>query len=206
MIKQAIIGLWIILTPMAFAQGDPVAGKAKSATCVACHGADGNGIAPNYPKIAGQNYAYLVKQLKAFRLGAQTQGEQGRYEPQMSPMAAPLSDQDIDDLAAYYASLSASPNTTPSNVIELGQTLYRSGDAARGIPACMACHGPRGDGLRMAVFPKLSQQYAEYIQSQLEAFRAGERHDDMNGMMQDVARNLTDEEIQALAYYVGGLH
>lgn len=188
------------------AQGNIEAGLAKSQTCVACHGADGNSQITNYPKIAGQHPRYLEKQLKEFKLGMETNGSQGRYDPVMGGMALPLSEQDMRDLAAYYASLPMSENNTPEDVVEVGKVLYTAGDEERGLVACIACHGPRGNGTSLSGFPKISGQHAEYNKLQLTKFKSGERNNDLNGMMHDIAKKLTDAEIDALSKYVGGLH
>ena len=186
--------------------GDASAGKDKSATCAACHGADGNAPVTMYPKIAGQHAEYLYKQLKEFKLGMTSGGEEGRADPVMGGMAMPLSDQDMKDLSAYFASLNMSEGTTPEDVVEQGEMLYKAGDAERGIPACAACHGPRGNGTSLAGFPKISFQHAEYLKAQLEKFRDGTRANDHNGMMRDIAKKLTDEDIEVLSKYLGGLH
>jgi cytochrome c553 len=180
-------------------EGDVEAGKAKSATCVACHGTDGNSAIAMYPKIAGQHAEYIYKQLKEFKSGT-------RKDPVMLPMVAALSDQDMKDLAVYFASQTMSAGATPENVVEEGQYLYRGGDKERGIPACIACHGPRGVGHSLAGFPKISFQHPDYIKSQLEKFRSGERNNDMNGMMRDIAVKLTDKDIEILSKYMSGLH
>ncbi|WP_105188560.1 c-type cytochrome [Pseudoalteromonas sp. T1lg48] len=186
--------------------GDINAGKDKSATCAACHGADGNAPVNMYPKIAGQHAEYIYKQLKEFKLGMTSGGKEGRMDPVMSGMAMPLSDQDMKDLAAYFSSLHMSEGSTPEDVVEVGQKLYKAGDAERGIPACAACHGPRGNGTSLAGFPKVSFQHPEYIKSQLEKFRSGVRGNDHNGMMRDIAMKLTDKDIEVLSKYLGGLH
>lgn len=188
------------------AQGSIEAGKTKSLTCAACHGADGNSQIPMYPKLAGQHEKYLEKQLREFKLGMTSGGKQGRVNAVMGGMVMVLSEQDMADLAAYYASLTTSYNTTPENVVEAGRVLYTAGDAERGLPACVACHGPRGNGTELSGFPKISGQHADYIKSQLQMFRDGVRGNDMNAMMRDVAKKLTDEEIETLSQYVGGLH
>ncbi|WP_434341154.1 c-type cytochrome [Motilimonas cestriensis] len=190
----------------ALAQGDAAAGETKSATCVACHGADGNSPTDMYPKLAGQHPKYLEKQLKEFKLAMETGGEKGRNNAIMGGMVAGLTEQDMADLAAYYGGKSMSPATTPEEVVEAGQKLYMGGDAARGIPACTACHGPRGEGTELSGFPKISSQHPAYIKSQLELFRSGERNNDMNGMMGDIAKKLTDEDIAILSKYISGLH
>ena len=124
----------------------------------------------------------------------------------MFGMVASLSDQDMKDLAAYFSSQSMSSGTTPENVIAEGEKLYRGGDEARGIAACIACHGPRGVGTSLAGFPKISSQHASYLKATLMEFRNGTRANDMNGMMGDIARKLSDEDIEVLSQYLGGLH
>ncbi|MBD1582402.1 c-type cytochrome [Pseudoalteromonas sp. S16_S37] len=186
--------------------GDAEAGKAKSATCAACHGPDGNAPVTMYPKIAGQHADYIYKQLTEFKLGMTSGGSEGRMDPVMSGMAMPLSDQDMKDLAAYFSSLNMSAGTTPEDVVDAGAKLFKAGDAERGIPSCAACHGPRGNGTSLAKFPKISFQHPEYIKSQLLKFRDGTRANDLNGMMQDIAKKLTDKDIEILSKYLGGLH
>ncbi len=187
-------------------EGNIEAGKAKSVTCAACHGPDGNSPTDMYPKIAGQHAGYIFKQLKEFKLGASTGGKEGRNNAVMAGMVAALSEQDMHDLAAYYASQTMKAGSTPEDVVEAGQKLFRGGDMQRGIAACIACHGPRGVGHSLANFPKISFQHAAYIKTQLESFRNGSRANDMNGMMRDVAKKLTDEDIEILSKYLGGLH
>lgn len=187
-------------------EGDVEAGKAKSATCAACHGPDGNSPTDMYPKIAGQHAGYLYKQLKEFKQGAASGGKEGRNNAVMAGMVAALSDQDMKDLAVYFSAQTMKAGTTPEDVVAAGQKLFRAGDAERGIAACIACHGPRGVGHSLAGFPKISFQHAAYIKTQLESFRNGSRNNDMNGMMRDVAKKLTDKDIEVLSKYLGGLH
>lgn len=194
------------LAAQATAAGDPEAGKAKSAVCAACHGADGNSVIDVNPKIAGQHEAYLAKQLSQFKLASQTGGEKGRNNAVMNGMAAPLSEQDIADLAAYFSSQTAQPGKTPEQYVDAGAKLYRGGDESRGIAACTACHGPQGNGLGLAGFPDISGQHAAYTAAQLKSFRDGTRHNDMNGMMRDIAKKLTDKDIEILSNYIAGLH
>lgn len=190
------------------AAGDAEAGKSKAAACAACHGADGNSAAPSFPKIAGQNERYLVKQLKDYQSGA-------RQNAVMSGMVAGKSDQDIEDLAAYFASQTASLGTTKKELLPLGEKIYRGGNPETGVAACTACHGPKGEGVALAGFPALSGQHASYVVDQLKAFRAAGRgdfegvkrtNDGESKMMQEVAKRLTDAEIEAVSSYVSGLH
>lgn len=200
-----LMGAFAANNAIAF-DGDATAGKAKAATCVACHGVDGNKPLPNHPKIAGQHAEYIYKQLKEFKLGMTSGGKEGRMDPSMSAMAMPLSDQDMKDVAAYFSSMNMTPGTTPEDVVELGSKLYKAGDAERGIPACAACHGPRGNGTSLSGFPKVSFQNADYIKLQLEKFRDESRNNDLNGMMRDIAKKMTDKDIEVLSKYISGLH
>ncbi|WP_407331874.1 c-type cytochrome [Enterovibrio sp. 27052020O] len=204
--KKLALLLTLIASFTAYAQGDAEAGKAKSTTCAACHGPDGNSLIPANPVLAGQHEKYLLKQLKEFKLGMTSGGEQGRYNAVMAGMVAALSEQDMADLAAYYASQTAKPGATPESSIDLGEQIYLAGDAERGIAACIACHGPRGNGTSLSGFPKISGQHADYVKAQLMAFRDGTRNNDLNGMMRIVATKLSDKEIDAISQYVGGLH
>ncbi|MBV7300404.1 c-type cytochrome [Enterovibrio paralichthyis] len=204
--KRLALLLTLFASFTAFAQGDAEAGKAKSATCAACHGADGNSVIPANPVLAGQHEKYLLKQLQEFKLGATTGGEQGRYNAVMAGMVAPLNEQDMADLAAYFASQTAKPGSTPESSIDIGEELYMAGNKDRGIAACVACHGPRGNGTPLSGFPKISGQHADYIKAQLMAFRDGQRNNDLNGMMRIVASKMSDKEIDAISKYVGGLH
>ena len=182
----------------AVAAGYATAGKAKSASCAGCHGMDGNSMAPNFPKIAGQNEGYLVKQLQEFKSGK-------RVDATMNAMAAPLSEQDMADLAAYFAGQTGTTGTAAEDKVELGETIYRAGNAASGVAACAACHGPTGAGNPQARFPKLSGQHADYTALQLNHFRKGNRANDAGSMMRGVAGKMTDEEIAAVAQYIQGL-
>ncbi len=204
--KKLALILSVLASCSVWAQGNIEAGKAKSQTCVACHGADGNSAIAMYPKLAGQHAKYLEKQLQDLKLGMTSGGKQGRYDPVMSGMAMPLSDEDIADLSAYFASLPISDNSTPEDVVEKGKVLYTAGDAERGLTACIACHGARGNGTELSGFPKISGQHADYIKAQLTKFREGSRENDMNAMMRDIAKKMTDEDIEVLSKYVGGLH
>jgi len=184
---------------VAQAQGDIEAGKTKSTTCVACHGADGNSPSNLYPKIAGQHASYLVKQLQEFKSG-------DREDPIMAGMVAGLSEQDMEDLAAYFASQTMTPETVSPEVAEAAKKFYMGGDKERGIPGCTACHGPRGNGLELAKFPKISGQHPAYLKSQLEKFRSNLRHNSHNGMMKDISAKLSDDDIELLSEYISALH
>lgn len=182
----------------ALAAGSKEAGQAKSATCMACHGADGNSVNPEWPSLAGQHSSYVVRQLQAFKEG-------GRQNELMAPMAMILSDEDMLDLAAYFESQVVRGGETEPSKLELGQRVYRAGNTERGVMACAGCHGPGGRGNPLADYPSLHGQHATYVAAQLRAYRAGTRDTDPNQMMRNVAALLSDEEIDAVASYVQGL-
>ncbi len=204
--KKLALALSVIaaISSPAQAEGNVEAGKAKSLVCAACHNVDGNSMIDMYPKIAGQHATYIEKQLHDFRSAMQTGGKEGRMDPIMGGMTAALTDQDIKDLSAYFASQAQSV-TPVENVPELGEKLYKGGDMSRGITSCMACHGPDGKGSELAGFPNIGGQHANYIKIQLTKFRDGTRNNDLNGMMQDIAKKLNDEDIQALSSYIASL-
>ncbi|MDG4555509.1 MAG: c-type cytochrome [Candidatus Competibacter sp.] len=185
-------------TTAALAAGDATAGKAKSATCAACHNPDGNSVNPQYPKLAGQSADYLLKQLQEYKSGA-------RANPIMAGMVAPLSPQDMEDLAAYFASQQIARAAADPALAPVGESLFRGGDLKTGVPACTACHGATGTGNPAAKFPALAGQHAEYSEIQLKAFRAMERANDAGQMMRVIAAKLTDPQIKAVSSYVQGL-
>lgn len=189
------------LAQTVFAQGttgSAESGQAKAATCVACHGVDGNSVNPEWPSIAGQHAEYLVKQLQAFKGGA-------RFNVLMSPMASALSDQDMADLAAYYSAQRPRGLEADAAKVALGQRIYRGGDLESELTACIACHGPSGSGNPAALYPSIKGQHATYTAAQLQAYKRGERSTDPNQMMRTIAAALSDEQIDALASYVQGL-
>lgn len=188
------------VTPqLLLAQGDAAAGQAKSALCATCHGADGNSQLAENPKLAGQNASYIVKQLNDYKSGS-------RVNAIMAGMVAALSEQDILDIAAWYASQIVTLQGADPEMLEMGETLYRAGIKELSVAACSACHAPTGSGNAPAGFPSLSGQHSEYTLSQLKAFRSGERQNDQSAMMRNVVERLTDRELEALASYVSGLH
>lgn len=180
-------------------KGDAAAGAAKAAVCGACHGPSGNSANAEWPKLAGQSQVYIYSSLKAYKSGE-------RKNPVMAGQVAALSDQDMRDLAAHYATLKMSPGVASKDAVAIAEKLYRAGDAARGLPACAGCHGPKGAGNAAAGYPRVGGQHATYDAAQLRAFRAGERSKSAGGlMMAAVAAKLTDQEIDALASYLNGL-
>ena len=198
--KNLLISLIVSAGLMSAAHaGDAEAGKAKSALCAACHGADGNSMAPNFPKIAGQGERYLIKQITDVRDGR-------RQILEMSAIVANLSDTDIADISAYFASQNATGGGAKEELVPLGEKIYRAGIESKGVPACMACHGPDGKGIALAGFPQLSGQHDAYTAKQLHAFSMGERTNDGDSkMMRSIASRLHEKEIQAVSSYIQGL-
>lgn len=183
-------------------KGDATAGQAKAAVCGACHGPDGNSPAPNFPKLAGQGERYLTKQLHDIKDGKRTVLE-------MTGLLTTLSDQDLADLAAYFASQKGSVGAADPKLVARGEKLFRGGDLEKGLPACTGCHSPNGAGIAAAGFPRLSGQHATYIAKQLTDFRkeeAGRANDGDAAIMRTIARKLSDEDIAAVSSYIQGLH
>lgn len=180
------------------AAGDAAAGQARAAVCFACHGPDGNSPNPIWPKLAGQHPGYIIKQLKAFKSGE-------RVEPLMIPMAGPLTEQEMENLAAFFSTQKLVPGAAAPDKVALGQKIYRGGVKATGVAACMACHGPAGTGNPGANFPRISGQHAPYVEKALKNFREGVRKNDPAGIMRSVASKMTDAEIAAVAQYLQGL-
>ena len=183
-------------SPVLTATGDAAAGKAKSSLCAGCHGMDGNSPLAVNPKLAGLGEKYIADQLAAFKNGK-------RRNATMQGMVAALSAQDMLDLAAYYAGQTVQIGEADPNLVEWGQRIYRGGRAEDDIPSCMGCHGPNGTGNPAAGYPGLSGQHAQYTRDQLKAFRSGQRE---NLQMNGVAHRMSDQDIEALASYIQGLH
>ncbi len=199
--NKAVLYLIVSLgvSGLAFAKGDAVAGKAKATTCAACHGSTGVSIVPNFPTLAGQGERYLAKQITDIKSGA-------RAVPEMAPFVGKLTQQDIDDLAAFFSSQSAPAGATDPKYVALGEELYRAGNAKKGIPACGSCHSPTGEGNALAGFPRLAGQHAQYLARQLRAFREGDRVNDGDTMvMRTIAEKMSNKEVEAVANYIQGL-
>ena len=180
--------------------GDAAAGQAKTAVCGACHGPDGNSMAPNFPKLAGQGDRYLLKQLHAIKDGK-------RQVLEMTGLLANLNDQDLADIAAYYSSQKGSVGAADPALVAQGEALFRGGNLEKGMPACIGCHSPDGQGLAAAGFPHLGGQHASYIEKQLTDFREGDRTNDGDSMiMRGIAAKMSNKDIKALASYIQGLH
>lgn len=188
--------------------GDAAAGATKAAVCTACHGLNGNSVNPLWPVLAGQNAKYMREQLVDFRAGK-------RVDPLMSPIAQPLTDTDVADLAAFFSTQTPTGNEADPSYWKAGEKLYRGGDVARNIPACMACHGPVGRGIPASGFPALQAQHAVYTVKQLDAYATDVRYTkDANGksqttanalIMNTVAMRLTAEDRRNLASYIQGI-
>lgn len=191
-----------LAAPPAPLRGDADAGRVKSESerCQECHGADGNGNGQDgkFAKLAGQYPAYIVKQLQDFRSGA-------RRHDLMGIMARALDEPDLADIAVYYARLDRMQGAAAGGARPEAARLFTQGDAARGIVACAACHGAHGQGTGDAAFPVIGGQEVKYLQNQLLAWRSGERGNSAGGVMNVVAKGLTDAEIEALAHYVSAL-
>ena len=220
--KKKLLALSIALaftstTGILHAEDSINAGKEKSEACVSCHGDNGNSIVSTFPKLAEQHSSYLIKQLQAFKSG-------DRKNPMMSAIASGLSEEDMVDIATYYADQKISSNELPilnqtqdddenedknsnskvdiQTIIAQGADLYRNGDLTREVSACIACHGPLGEGNKTAAFPALKSQHADYLIQTLTDFKSGARTSNPDNMMHMIAKKMTDEEIKALSYRI----
>lgn len=195
-------GLLVLTSLPLQAEGDAAVGQSKAAICAACHGADGNSMVPQWPKLAGQHAAYLERQTQLIKDGA-------RPVPEMTGIVAGMNEQDFADLAAYFASQKNNGGVADEALKEQGERLWRAGNAETGVPACMACHGPGGEGNPLAGYPALAGQHGAYTSKMLERFRAGENwgeKDASSHVMNGAAAELSDGEIAALASFIQGLY
>jgi cytochrome c553 len=213
--KLQVLSVCLALTSASsilHAQGNINAGKQKSTPCASCHGEDGNSMVATFPKLAQQHSSYLKQQLHAFKDGS-------RNDPMMSPMALALTDEDIADISAYYATQKISENALPvlepadddqkpadskttEDIIAQGSNLYRNGDIPNEVSACIACHGPLGEGNKPAGFPALRSQHADYLIKTLTDFKSDSRSNNPDNMMHMIAKKMTDKEIKAVAYRI----
>ena len=206
----------------ALAEGNISAGKVKAASCAGCHGEDGNSMVATFPKLAGQHEDYLTQQLLAFKDGS-------RNAPMMAPLAMGLDKNSIKDIAAYYSSKKISSNPMPilisdddddddepemsddqkteeiSRLMALGADLYRNGNLKTEVSACIACHGPAGNGNKPASFPSLKGQHADYLSKALTDFKKGSRSNISDNIMHMISKKMSDEEFQALSFYISTL-
>ncbi|OOC09798.1 c-type cytochrome [Thioalkalivibrio halophilus] len=189
-----------LMLPLSAAQaGDPQRGQELSQSCAACHQADGNSVNPEWPKLAGQHPKYTAKQLRDFQEG------ELRHDNLMAGEVADLSEQDMKDLAAYFAEQTITTETADEDVVARGEQIYRGGIPSEGVAACIACHGAQGQGNPEAMFPSVAGQHATYSLDQLQQFRDGERRNDNGQMMRGIVGNLSDEDMEAVAQYMAGL-
>ena len=198
----AIAAAWLCAQP-GLAQelaGSVSDGQAKSAECAACHGVDGNSVTAEWPSLAGQHAAYTVRQLRAYQSGE-------RDDVLMTGFAADLSEQDMLDLAVFYEAQTIIPGGADPGLVSLGESIYRSGVAERGVVACIACHGPSGGGNPLAAYPMLRGQHATYTANTLRAYAAGTRRSDAasNQMMRTITALLLEDELLAVSSYLQGL-
>jgi cytochrome c553 len=180
--------------------GDPNAGKDKVAVCAGCHGLDGNSLVGIWPSLAGQNQNYLLKQLRLVKTGE-------REITSMIGLLDNLDDSDLQDIAAFYESNVNTVGTVDEDKVELGRKLYYAGNLEKGVPACSACHSPKGLGNGPAAYPLLSGQQPEYVAKALKDYRSGARiNQDPSKIMTAIAYKLDDDEIDALSSFVHGLY
>ena len=204
-IESAEAGAKKIVVPENFQSGDAEKGSQLVESCAACHGADGNSISPDWPKLAGQNQKYIYEQLKYFRDG----DRMNALMMSVTPYLQTLEDSDLLDIAAYYSDYAVSVGQAKNDeeLLELGTQLYRFGNMKKGVPACTSCHAVQGQGNSLAGFPSVAGQQVGYLTSTLKAYRSKERNaGESSLMMQSIAQNLSDDEIDALANYMHGLY
>jgi cytochrome c553 len=210
--KKMIIGFAAVVgftmaSSLALAGGDAAAGQTKTALCAGCPGADGNSAMATFPKLAGQGEKYLTKQLNDIKSGART-------VPEMTGMLTNFSEQDLADIAAYYASKTIQMAGAKEENLDRGESLFRGGNPETGVPACTGCHSPAGNGNAPAGYPAIGGQFAQYTAKQLRAFRTG-AHDPENDtartndgdtrVMRGVAAHMSDVEIEAVSNFIAGL-
>ena len=192
-----LIGLSSLMSFALFA-ADSEAGKTKSALCAGCHGVDGNSPNAIWPSLAGQHASYLVKQLENFKSGE-------RADPVMQGMAATLSEEDIQDVAAYFETQKLNPVSFDASLVKRGEAIYRGGITETSVAACMGCHSPSGAGNEPARYPSLRGQHSDYLVAQLKKFRDGSRANDSGEIMRKIAKRMTDSEIMSVAAYITGI-
>jgi cytochrome c553 len=197
---RVLIGVLVAcLCASALAEGDAQKGKQHLTVCAACHGQDGNSPVGSFPSIAGQNSNYLIKQMQDIKSGE-------RSSPLMTGLLDAFDDQDLADIAAYYEGQQVKGGAAKAELAELGEAIYRAGIKRKSVAACTACHSPAGEGNGPAAFPALAGQWPEYTESQLKAFRSGDRTNDGDSKMMKIsAMDLSDDEIAAVASYIYGL-
>jgi cytochrome c553 len=196
--KTVLLGLSSLLAAGIVQAADIEAGKAKTVTCLACHGADGNSVNPIWPRLAGQHASYISKQLRDFKAAKRT-------DPTMQGMVATLMDGDIDNVAAYFESQTPKAANFDKALVAAGEKIYRGGITETSVAACMGCHSPSGNGNGPAAYPGLKGQHPEYIVAQLKKFKDGSRANDTGKMMRNVANRMSEQEMKAVAAYIAAL-
>ena len=180
--------------------GNIESGKEKSQTCIACHGEDGNSLVGLWPSLAGQNFKYLLKQLQLIQ-------SEERYIDEMNGQLDGYTDRDLQDIAAFYSSNKNKVGQVSVDLVDQGFKLYYAGSLEKGIPACTACHSPKGKGNSPAGYPLLSGQKTEYLRKTLKDYRSGERqYSEQSAIMVSIAYKLDDKEIEAVASFINGLY
>lgn len=229
MIKKLLtVSITLALTgasAVVYAEGNAKEGKTQAASCAGCHGKDGNSMVSTFPKLAGQHESYLIRQLQAFKGGS-------RNAPMMAPLAMGLTPNAIENISAYYSEQKIGANAMPvlesddddededdmdeaakeaaadkkkaelDELMALGSDLYRNGDLEREVSACIACHGPYGEGNKPAAFPALRSQHADYLIKSLTDYKNGARQNNPENMMHMIAKKMTDKEIKAVSYHI----
>ena len=207
--RYPVVFLLFALLFMLCSQADTLStlakrGKNKAKACHACHCQSGISQSPTLgPNLAGQNRYYLVQSLQEYKKAQSP--EQGRYDPIMTPVVQALSQEDMLDIAVYYANQPPERFRAKPRLLQRGSTLYRWGDHHREISACQSCHMPQGEGLDSAAIPRLSGQHPEYLVAQLQAYRANKRKGILN-IINDIAQRMTDEDMKAVAKFASALH
>lgn len=199
---RAAACLALVVSMPLMAAGDAARGEGKAGMCASCHGLDGNSTVAMWPKLAGQHEAYLERQITLIKSGA-------RPVPEMTGFVAALTEQDIADLAAYYSSKQPAPAVADPALVAQGERLYRAGNPETGIPACMACHGPAGEGNPLSGYPALAGQHATYIAKMLNGFKSGTtwgEDDASSKVMAEVSTLISSGEIEAVSSYIQGLY
>ncbi|KTD62469.1 c-type cytochrome [Legionella shakespearei] len=198
--KKLALAIFLCSPLIIYAQENVPEAQNKAAVCTACHGQQGISTNPIWPNLAGQSEKYMVKQLLDIKQNTV------RTVPTMTAIMANLNEQDIHDLAAYYAKMPLAEGSTPKKYMQRGEQLYRGGDFEKHITACIACHGPKGTGNAQAGFPVLSGQHAAYTVLQLQEFKDGKRKNDLNHIMQDISGRMSQDDMEAVAHYIEGLY
>lgn len=200
MMKKLVLIFILSIPRILFAKEPIPLTENKAAICAACHGPQGISSNPQWPNIAGQHPKYFIKQLEDMK------STDVRNVPEMHALVMTLNKKDMDDLAAYYAKMPLVHSNTPEQFLKRGEQIYRGGDFKQRITACIACHGPKGTGNAQAGFPVLAGQHAAYTVVQLNAFKEKKRKNDLNHIMQDISSRMSPKDMEAVAYYIEGLH